>query len=65
VTGPTQQPVVPAAVSVWTMRRVLLVIGAVLFTVAALTAGGVLTGLNAWAFGFGGFAAWVLSGAVP
>lgn len=57
-----QQPVVVSAVS---LSRVLLVIGCVLFVIAALCAGGVIAGMAAWAFGFGGFAAWTLSGAVP
>lgn len=47
------------------LARVLLVIGCILFVIAALCAGGVITGWSEWAFAFGGFAAWVLSGAVP
>lgn len=60
--APQQQRPVYGPVSI---ARILLVIGAVLFVIASLAAGGVITGLNAWAFGFGGFAAWALSGAVP
>jgi hypothetical protein len=48
-----------------TFSRVLLFVACFLFVIAALAAGGVLTGLSAWAFGFGGFASWVLAGAVP
>ena len=44
-----------------TLGKVLLIVACVLFVVAALVAGGVLTGLSMWAFGFGGFAAWALA----
>lgn len=48
------------------LSRILLVIGAVLFTLAAFAAGGhPLAGVPDWPWGFGAFAAWVLSGAVP
>lgn len=57
-----QQPVVVSAVS---LSRILLVIGCVLFVIAALCAGDVITGWSDLAFAFGGFAAWTLSGAVP
>jgi hypothetical protein len=45
-------------------NRILLVIGAFCFVIAALSAGGVFTGQSLWAWGFGGFAAWCLAGAV-
>lgn len=60
---PQPQPAVVAAA--WTLRRVLLVVSCILFVVASLCSGGVITGWSALAFAFGGFAAWVLSGAVP
>lgn len=47
-----------------TLGKLLMVVACVLFVVAALVAGGVLTGLQAWAFGFGGLAAWALALAV-
>ena len=47
-----------------TLSKVLLIVACVLFVVASLAAGGVLTGLQAWAFGFGALASWALSGAV-
>ena len=50
----------------WSLARILLVIGAILFTLAAFAAGGhPLAGVTEWCWGFGAFAAWVLSGAVP
>jgi hypothetical protein len=50
----------------WSLARILLVIGAILFTLAAFAAGGhPLAGVTEWPWGFGAFAAWVLSGAVP
>lgn len=57
-----QQPVVVSAVS---LSRVLLVIGCVLFVIAALCAGGVIAGWSDLAFAFGGFAARKAEGAVP
>ncbi len=64
MTAPAQpQPVV---VSPYSLRRILLVIGTVLFVLAAFAAGGDTIGdITAWVWGFAGFAAWVLSGAVP
>lgn len=60
-----QQPQ-PVAVAPYSLRRILLVIGTVLFVLAAFAAGGdTLGGIAAWVWGFAGFAAWVLSGAVP
>jgi hypothetical protein len=48
------------------LRRILLVVGTVLFVLASCAAGGdTLGGIPAWTWGFAGFAAWVLSGAVP
>jgi hypothetical protein len=50
----------------WSLARILLVVGAILFTLAAFAAGGhPLAGVTEWPWGFGAFAAWVLSGAVP
>jgi hypothetical protein len=47
------------------INRLLLVIGGVLFFLAAITfAGSSIFGAPAWAWGFGGFAAWCLAGAV-
>lgn len=64
MTTPAPQPAsTPGA---WPPHRVLLVTGAVLFLIAAFAAGGdTLGGIGAWTWGFAGFAAWVLSGAVP
>lgn len=59
-----QQPQ-PAVVSPLSLSRILLVTGCILFVLAALCAGGVITSIAAWVFGFGAFAAWMLSGAVP
>ena len=64
MTAPQQQPQ-PVVVSPLSLSRILLVIGCILFTLAALSAGGVIASIAAWAFGFGAFAAWMLSGAVP
>jgi hypothetical protein len=51
---------------VWTLRRILLAVSAALFVIAAFAAGGDEIGdITAWTWGFAGFAAWVLSGAVP
>jgi hypothetical protein len=50
----------------WYPSRVLLVIGTVLLVLAAFAAGGhPLAGIGMWPWGFGGFAAAVLSAAVP
>jgi hypothetical protein len=58
-----QQTVVVSPVS---LRLILLVVSAVLFVLAAFAAGGdALGNIPAWSWGFGAFAAWVLSGAVP
>ena len=64
MTAPAQPQ--PAVMTPLSLRRVLLVAGAVLFVLAALAAGGdTLGGIPDWTWGFAGFAAWVLSGAVP
>jgi hypothetical protein len=48
-----------------TVSRILLVVGAVCFFLAAITtAGADIFSATAWAWGFGGFSAWMLSGAV-
>jgi hypothetical protein len=61
--APAQQPVIVAGVS---LRRILLVIGTVLFVIAAFAAGGdPLGNIGEWCWAFGAFAAWILSGAVP
>jgi len=49
----------------WWLVRVLLVAGCICFVVAALAEDGVFTGQMPLAWAFGGFAAWVLAGAVP
>ena len=46
------------------LHIVLIIIGTICFVIAALAAGGTLTGTSFWAWGFGGFAAWCLAGAV-
>jgi hypothetical protein len=66
VTAPNPQPQPRPVYGPWYLSRVLLVIGTVLFVLAAFAAGGdTLGGIAAWCWGFGAFAAWVLSGAVP
>lgn len=48
-----------------TVSRILLVVAAVLFFLAAITVCGAdIIKTPEWAWGFGGFAAWVLAGAV-
>lgn len=64
MTTPAPQPAVTPGV--WTLRRILLAVSAALFVIAAFAAGGDEIGdITAWTWGFAGFAAWVLSGAVP
>lgn len=64
MTAPSARPPVPAPSL--PLSRILLVTGTVLFAVAAFAAGGhPLAGVSAWPWGFGGFGAWMLSGAVP
>lgn len=63
--APPPQPR-PVVAGPFSLSRILLVTGTVLFTLAAFAAGGdLLGGITAWCWGFGGFAAWMLSGAVP
>jgi len=64
MTAPAQPQ--PVAVTPYSLRRILLVTGTVLFVLASLAAGGdTVSGITAWTWGFAGFAAWCLSGAVP
>lgn len=64
MTPPAPPP--PRPVPPYSLSRILLVIGAGLFVLAAFTAGGDTVGtVPAWSWAFGGFAAWVLSGVVP
>lgn len=67
MTAPNPQPAPrPAAYGPWYLSRILLVTGTVLFVLAAFAAGGhPLAGVTDLPWAFGGFAAWVLSGAVP
>jgi hypothetical protein len=66
VTAPAPQQPAPAVAAPYSLRRVLLVVGAVLFVLAAFAAGGdTLGGISAWSWGFGAFAAWCLSWSVP
>lgn len=46
-----------------TLAKILLFVGCILFVIASLMAGGVISGAM-WAWAFGGFAAWILAGAV-
>jgi hypothetical protein len=48
-----------------TVARLLMLVACILFVVAALIFGGVFTGLTAWSFMAGGFAAVALAWAVP
>jgi hypothetical protein len=64
--APPPQPQPHPVYGYWHLSRILLVIGTVLFVLAAFAAGGhQLAGIGEWPWGFGAFAAWVLSGAVP
>lgn len=66
MTAPNPQPAPRPAYGPWYLSRVLLVTGTVLFVLAAFAAGGhPLAGVTDLPWAFGGFAAWVLSGAVP
>jgi len=67
MTAPAPPPQQPRPVyGPWYLSRVLLVIGTILFVLAAFAAGGhPLAGISEWPWAFGAFAAWVLSGAVP
>lgn len=62
--APQQQQQARPAYGPVPWSRILLFVACALFVIAALCAGEVVT-WDAWAFGFGGFAAWALSGAVP
>lgn len=63
--NPNPQPYT-RAYGPWYASRILLVVGTILFILAAFAAGGhPLAGITGWSWAFGGFAAWVLSGAVP
>lgn len=62
--GQPQPPVPPR--SPWYVSRVLLIIAAVCFLFAALTAcGSRILDAPMWGWAFGAFAAWVLAWAVP
>ncbi len=66
MTTPAPPPQPRPVYGPWYLSRVLLVIGTVLFVLAAFAAGGHELGdIAAWPWAFGGFAAWMLSGAVP
>lgn len=66
MTAPAQQQPAPVVMAPLSLRRILLVAGTVLFVLASFAAGGdTIGGITAWTWGFAGFAAWVLSGAVP
>jgi hypothetical protein len=63
VTAP--QPVQPVAVAGVSLRRILLVVGAILFVLGSLTAGGnSVGGVPEWSWGFAAFAAFSLAWAV-
>jgi hypothetical protein len=63
--APPPQPY-PYQRGYWSLSRILLVAGTVLFVLAAFAAGGhMIAGITEWPWAFGGFAAWMLSGAVP
>jgi hypothetical protein len=50
----------------FSVSKLLLIIGAVCFFLAAVTvAGSNVLGAPAWAWGFGGLCAWCLAGALP
>ena len=64
--NPNPNPQRRPAYGPWYLSRILLVIGTVLFVLAAFAAGGhPLAGIRDLPWAFGAFAAWVLSGAVP
>jgi hypothetical protein len=67
MTTPAPPPQQPRPVyGPWNLSRILLVVGTVLFVIAAFAAGGHPLGdVGEWPWAFGAFAAWVLSGAVP
>jgi hypothetical protein len=66
--APQQTTVVQArpAYGPWHASRILLIVGTVLFVLAAFAAGGhELASIPALPWAFGALAAWMLSGAVP
>lgn len=64
--APPPQPQPRPAYGPWYLSRILLVVGTILFILAAFAAGGhPLAGITDLPWAFGAFAAWVLSGAVP
>lgn len=67
MTTPAPQPQPAPVVVAWPpLRRILLVIAAVLFVIGSFAAGGdALGNIPDWSWFGGAFAAWVLSGAVP
>lgn len=58
-------PARPVAVAPVYLSRVLMFIACLLFVLAALAAGNIVTSVAPWAFGFGAFAAVALAWAVP
>lgn len=66
MTTPAPPPQPRPASGPWYLSRILLVVGTVLFVLAAFAAGGhPLGGITDLPWAFGAFASWVLSGAVP
>jgi hypothetical protein len=63
---PQPRPAYVYTAGSWPLHRILLVVAFVLFVIGAFAASGdTLGSISAWTWGFGAFAAWVLSGAVP
>lgn len=62
MTEPAARPAVVAPVY---LSRVLMFVACLLFVLAAMAAGNIITSIAPWAFGFGGFAAVALGWAVP
>jgi hypothetical protein len=61
-TQPRQQYVIHGS---WTLNRILIFIGAVLFFIAAIVVDGAnVLNTPAWSWAFWGFSAWLLAGAV-
>jgi hypothetical protein len=48
-----------------TVGKLLMIVACILFVIAALAVGGVLSGVAPWAFAFGALAAWALALAFP
>ena len=59
------EPARPAAATPVSLSRVLMFVACLLFVLAALAAGNIITSITPWAFGFGGFAAVALAWAAP